>query len=118
MQSRFAKHRIRRVSLVALGVLAQLHLFLVVQLHHHKVAPVAQVYGQPFSTGVAQQHTSAPADPVCPACQISHRSAIYPAVVANVPFTAGPARTLAPSSKITVPQTAALFSYGRAPPLS
>ena len=105
--------RLARVLIaVATGVL-QLHLFFVMELHHHEseLAPYSN------SDGQIGFHAIQDAGPPCPACQMARQGSIYPTTFVARPIRLNEVRVLsavAPSKFSTLPKQR---PSGRAPPL-
>ena len=97
---------------VASGVL-QLHLFFVMELHHHESE------SSPLSSPDVQigfHGTQAPGPP-CPACQMARQGSIYPSTFVTRPIRLNEVRVLsavAPSKFSNLPKER---PSGRAPPL-
>jgi len=103
----------RLLIAVATGVL-QLHLFFVMELHHHESEQ------SPFSSSDIQtgfHAVSADGQP-CPACQMARQGSIYPTSIVARPIRLNEFRVLSiptPSKFSNLPKER---PSGRAPPLS
>jgi len=99
----------------------QLHLLLVLVLHHHVLPNVSlNLSTRTVTLGKPNQHSR----PVsgeqgyCPACQILRHSAIRPSLGNLTLHWLAVAPLLAPSTAGTLPSAQSSSWYGRAPPLA
>jgi hypothetical protein len=99
-----------------LAVLVQLHIFLVLELHHHVLSPRLLRDAATAGSTWNKSNTLPLTRPLCPACQVARQGAVQPAVerLAWLPLRAVAA---APSNR-TLSLTAIflLQSSGRDPP--
>ena len=117
----FLEHRSwRRVTTWLLAVM-QLHLLVVLVLHHH-VLPRISVELTPTATSVGQtSRQSQPAgaeEGYCSACQILRHGAVRPSLGSMVPHHSLVVPLLAPLSAVVVLSTQSAAWHGRAPPLA
>lgn len=85
-QRRLSGHyRKLRAALVAVALIAQVHLFVVVELHHHDIQFVPSP-GQGQATAQLTQYQSPPkSDVICAACMLCRQGAVRPASSAVLP---------------------------------
>jgi hypothetical protein len=78
-------YRRRRIAAVAIAIFAQLHLFFVLELHHHGADFVP--FAQPnAASSIQKHHQSGPVDdPACPACHICRQGSVQAQVASPVP---------------------------------
>jgi hypothetical protein len=108
----------KRALVTWFAIVVQLHIFLVLELHHH-------VLGSQILRETANQTTAwtssatvpAPA-PLCPACQVARQGAVQPAVegLALLPLQA--VATALPAVPCSIPIIFLLHPSGRDPPLA
>ena len=107
-----------RAALIGAAIVAQLHLFLVVELHHHGVqVPLSGGQGE-VSAQLRQWHSSPEPDPICSACRVSRLGAVQLNSATPLPSPSYSSRKLLLSE---APQFAWRFPSrlsSRAPPLS
>jgi hypothetical protein len=100
------------------AVLVQMHIFLVLELHHHVLSPrILKDTATRSAAWMKSQRAPAPA-PLCPACQVARQGSVQPAVqkLALLPLqTVGSAL---PSRISNLPVLFLLHPSGRDPPLS
>src|SRR5579863_343682 len=104
----------RLLMAVATGVL-QLHLFFVIELHHHGAGSLLLQSNDRVQLGY---YPVQDAVPTCPACQMARQGSVYPATRGSIPIRLDEVRVVSAISPVT-------FSYlqkeppsGRAPPIS
>ena len=107
-----------RAALVAAALVAQVHLFFVVELHHHEAQLVFSGVQSKATIRLAQGQASAKPDVICAACMLCRQGAIRPA-----------SSTLLPSRDLVVQKLSLTETFrfarlrlsqvtSRAPPLS
>ncbi len=114
--SAFRNHGSTRVLTAWLAVLVQLHLFFVLELHHHVLGPRLLRDAAMAGATWTKSNTAQPPRPLCPACQVARQGAVQPAVerVLRLPLQGVVG---APQSQISTPPAVFLFhSSGRDPP--
>jgi hypothetical protein len=77
-----ASIRPRRIGRLAvfLAILAQLHLFFVLELHHEGAGLFLQTEAAAFADSQPRFSQPKIPEPLCPACQIARQGAVSPAV--------------------------------------
>ena len=107
-----------RALVVLVAILAQLHLFFVVELHHH---------GNQFSLGggqgyvsaqLRQWHSSPKPDPICGVCQVARHGATQPGSRTLLLGPDDSARKLEISETLQFAWRSSSRLSSRAPPLS
>ena len=107
-----------RAAVVLVAILAQLHLFLVVELHHHGNQFSLSGDRAQVSVQLGQRHLSPKPDPLCGACQVARHGAVRP--IAGTPLV-GPddsARKLEPSESLQFARRLPSRLSSRAPPFA
>ncbi|HET7100662.1 MAG TPA: hypothetical protein VFJ52_05880 [Terriglobia bacterium] len=110
----------RRATTWLLAVL-QLHLLIVLVLHHHVLPEIALGFSNtPTSIGQAgrQSLPGGAEQGYCTACQIVRHSAVRPSLGNPTPYLSSVAPLLPPLSAIVVHSAQPSPWYGRAPPLA
>ena len=111
-------HRKLRAALAAAAILAQVHLFFVVELHHHD-APLVFSGGQSKATvQLAQFKASAKSDVICAACMLCRQGAIRPASSTLLPSRDLVAQNLSLRETFKYARLLPSRVTSRAPPLS
>lgn len=107
-----------RLLVAWIAVLVQLHIFLVLELHHHVLGTGFLREATTTSTSVARHGTTPANRPVCPACQVARQGAVQPAVdrLALLPLQALAATV--PANPQSIPTVFLLHPSGRDPPRS
>lgn len=118
VSSLFRGRHSKRALVAWFAVVVQLHIFLVLELHHHVLD--TQILREPATQTTAwTRSTTAPApSPLCPACQVARQGAVQPAVegLALLPLQA--VATALPAVPCNIPIIFLLHPSGRDPPLS
>ena len=112
----FRRDRSIRLLTAWLAVVVQLHIFLVLELHHHVLGARFLRDAARTSASLTKSQTGPAPAPLCPACQVARQGSVQPAVqrLALLPlllvWSALPSRTAAP------PAVFLLHPSGRSPP--
>ncbi|HET9177101.1 MAG TPA: hypothetical protein VFQ24_01950 [Terriglobia bacterium] len=112
--------RWRRATIWLLAVM-QLHLLMVLVLHHHVLREIALEFSQARTTLGQTEKPSLPAGAehgFCTACQILRHSAVRPSLGSPAPHRSSLAPFLAPRFAAVVLSTQTPPWHGRAPPLA
>ena len=114
----FRGRRPARLVITWLAVLVQLHIFLVLELHHHVLGPSVLQDVAATSTALTRPQSAPAPAPLCPACQVARQGAVQPAVerLALLPLQA--VATALPARPSNIPVIFLLHPSGRDPPLS
>ena len=111
-------YRKLRTALVAAAILAQVHLFFVVELHHHD-AQLLFSGGQSKATAqLAQCHAAAKSHVICAACMMCRQGAVRPASSKPLPSRFPVAQKLSLREAIKFARLLPSRLTSRAPPLS
>jgi hypothetical protein len=116
--SMFRRRGWARLLTASLAVVVQLHIFLVLELHHHVIG--SRFLRDAASPGASlSKSQKAPSRvPACPACQVARQGAVQPGVemLAFLPLRAIAA--VVPASPLNIPVIFLLHPSGRDPPRS
>ena len=106
-----------RLAIAWIAVLVQLHIFLVLELHHHVLGTGFLRREATTTSASVTRHGTTPASrPVCPACQVARQGAVQPALerLALAPLKAIAAAL--PTDPSSTPTIFVLNPSGRDPP--
>ena len=116
--SRYKNHRKLRVALVGAAILAQIHLFFVVELHHHGAQfDLSGGQGQ-VKAQLTQCQASPKPDAICDACRLCRQGAVQLASSARLPFRDSVASELPAIEACKFARLSPSRVSSRAPPLS
>ena len=111
-------YRKLRAALVAAAIVAQAHLFFVVELHHHE-AQLIFSGGQGKATAQLAQHQApAKSDVICAACVLCRQGAVRPASSTLLPSRDAVAQNLSFRQTFKFARSLPSRLTSRAPPLS
>jgi hypothetical protein len=114
--SMFRRDRSIRLLTAWLAVVVQLHIFLVLELHHHVVGVrLLRESARVGASWTRTQQAPAPA-PLCPACQVARQGAVQPAVEGLALLPLRPVAAALPARPASIPIIFLLHSSGRDPP--
>jgi len=111
-------YRKLRAALVAAAILAQVHLFLVVELHHHEAQLVFSGGQSKAEAQMAECQASAKPDVNCAACMMCRQGAVRPASSTLLPSRDPVARKLSLREAFKFARLLPSRLTSRAPPLS
>ena len=107
-----------RAALVAAAMVAQVHLFFVVELHHHEAQLVFSGGQSKGTAQLAQYQASAKSDVLCAACMMCRQGAIQPASSTPLPSRDLVAQKLSLREACKFARLLPSLVTSRAPPLS
>ena len=107
-----------RAVLVAAAIVAQVHLFFVVELHHHEAQLVLPGGKSKATAQLAQCQASAKSDVICAACVLCRQGAVRPASSTLLPSRDLAAQKLSLREAFKFARLLPSRVTSRAPPLS
>jgi hypothetical protein len=116
--SLFRRGRPVRLLTAWFAVLVQLHIFLVLELHHHVLGARFLRDAATASTSLTKSQTAPAPAPLCPACQVARQGSVQPAVQKLALLSLQLVGTARPSRIASTPIIFLLHPSGRDPPLS
>jgi hypothetical protein len=112
----FRRHRTVHLLTAWFAVLVQLHIFLVLELHHHLLGSRFLRDAATASTSLAKSRSAPAPRPICPACQVARQGSIQPAVEGLASLSLQALWAALPAVPSSIPIIFLLHSSGRDPP--
>jgi len=118
-RTRSVQNRGLRVVLIGAAIVAQLHLFFVVELHHHGSGELALSGGQGRVSGRQAQWQACPEpNAICGACRVCRQGAVQLARSTRLPSTDSVALPFLVTEAVKFARLLPSRLSSRAPPLS
>jgi hypothetical protein len=107
-----------RLLTASLAVVVQLHIFLVLELHHHVLASRVLRGAAAQSAALTKSQAPPAPTPLCPACQVARQGSVQPAVQKLALLALQLVGSALPSRIASTPIIFLLHPSGRDPPVS